>query len=293
MNRATSDWMAVDWRRGGLRVWVLDAAGAVRARLTGAPWSPGMTRDALERALGGVISGHLDDDAPTEILVTGDVAMPGVLGPEARKVPCTPLDPATLAAVSFRDDRFGLRVVPGLRGTAPPALMLGDAVRVAGFLAVNAGFDGVICLPGARSHWVHVSAGEIVSFQTAVTQVMVKAALTSIGVAPGAVELGEVGLAVMEDVMSRPERIGQKIGSNAAQLALGATQDAATRAAIWGAFLGLELASMKSFWLGQQVALVADDALAPLYRAALGAQGIVPRVMDEEGALLEGFKSLR
>ena len=41
--------------------------------------------------------------------------------------------------------------------------------QIAGALALMPGFDGVVCLPGTHSKGVHVSAGEIVSFQTATT----------------------------------------------------------------------------------------------------------------------------
>ena len=43
------------------------------------------------------------------------------------------------------------------------------AVQIAGALAVQSGFDGVICLPGSHTKWAHISAGEVVSFQSFMT----------------------------------------------------------------------------------------------------------------------------
>ena len=47
--------------------------------------------------------------------------------------------------------------------------MRGEETQIAGFLALNPKFDGVICLPGTHTKWVHISAGEIVSFRTFMT----------------------------------------------------------------------------------------------------------------------------
>ena len=48
-------------------------------------------------------------------------------------------------------------------------VMRGEETQIAGFLRLNTGWDGVICLPGTHSKWVHVSAGEIISFRTFMT----------------------------------------------------------------------------------------------------------------------------
>ena len=42
-------------------------------------------------------------------------------------------------------------------------------VVLAGFLAHVPDFDGVLCLPGTHTKWVHISAGEIVSFSSFMT----------------------------------------------------------------------------------------------------------------------------
>lgn len=290
-----ADWMAVEWRADGMTVWVMGADGTVKDRLTGQQGSRGLSLDALEMALGAVIAGHLDDDAETEILIAGDPARPAFWSKDvvARKVPATPLIRDSLTPVGLRDGRMQVKLVSGLIQSAPPALMLSDTLRVAGYLAQTDGFDGVICLPGNRSHWVHVSAGEVVSFQTVMTQHLVRAALDAVGVAPGGTALGDIGIAAMEDAMSRPERIGQKIGSIAAQIAVNATSEDDTREAVLGAFLGLELAAMRPYWLGQQVALVAKDTDRAAYETAMTAQAIMLQTADEEEALLDGFRTLR
>lgn len=295
MVEQNADWMAVDWRADGLTVWVMGADGSVKDRLTGDQGDRGLSPGGLEMALGAVIAGHLDDDSETGIWIAGNPARPSFWSEQvvARKVPATPLADDSLTSVGLRDGRMRVRLVSGLIQSGPPALMLTDTLRVAGFLAKNDGFDGVICLPGDKSHWVHVSAGEVVSFQTVMTQDLVRAALHAVGVEPGATTLGDIGIASMEDAMSHPERIGQKIGSISAQVAVNAVTEAETREGILGAFLGLELASMRPYWLGQQVALIAGDDDRAAYEAAMKAQAIMLLSGDEEETLLDGFRAAR
>jgi phosphonate metabolism protein PhnN/1,5-bisphosphokinase (PRPP-forming) len=65
--------------------------------------------------------------------------------------------------------RLSVHVAPGLRQGKPADVMRGEETQIAGFLALNPNWDGVICLPGTHSKWVHISAGEVVSFQTFLT----------------------------------------------------------------------------------------------------------------------------
>ena len=69
---------------------------------------------------------------------------------------CTPPPP--------RDPRLALFIVPGLSQASPPDVMRGEETQIAGFLAAHPGFDGVLCLPGTHTKWVHLSAGEVVEF---------------------------------------------------------------------------------------------------------------------------------
>ena len=47
--------------------------------------------------------------------------------------------------------------------------MRGEETQVAGFLALNEGWDGTLCLPGSHTKWVAVSAGEVTGFRTFMT----------------------------------------------------------------------------------------------------------------------------
>jgi 2-dehydro-3-deoxygalactonokinase len=47
--------------------------------------------------------------------------------------------------------------------------MRGEETGIAGFLEREPGFNGALCLPGTDTKWARVSAGEVVSFRTAMT----------------------------------------------------------------------------------------------------------------------------
>lgn len=283
---ATSDWIAVEWSRGHLRAWVMGPDGKPRHELAAdAPDGEG-----FETTLGRLVADYLEDDAATDILVAGDPAGPtGWQATPVSTVPCAPLPAGDLLRIATRDDRLRLSVVPGVAQQAPKGLLLADTLRVGGFLAQNDGFDGVICLAGHESHWVHVSAGEIVSFRSFLTGDLVEAmqAFLSVEGAPGDGFEGAVS-----DGMAKPELVPGRLASILAGARLGQT-DEADIDALWGLFLGQEIAATRAYWLGQRVVVIGSGARADLYAQALEAQAAMVERADEKDALLAGFRALR
>jgi len=155
-----------------------------------------------------------------------------------------------------------------------PAAVLPAAARVliAGVLEAQPDWDGIIVLPQRDvTHWVHVSAREIVSFQGAATG-RLAAALGATGHTFDESALG--------DTMSRPERLATQL--NAASLTGGS-------AMLLGHLLGAELASMKAYWLGQEVRIIGD--LAP-YAGALASQGVAAEAAPRAQAWQAGLMAL-
>ena len=68
--------------------------------------------------------------------------------------------------VRCSDDRLNVRILGGLRQDNPADVMRGEETQIRGFLSIFSNFDGIICLPGTHTKWVHVSAGEVISFRT-------------------------------------------------------------------------------------------------------------------------------
>ena len=113
------------------------------------------------------------------------------------------------------DPRLDVRVIPGLKQTSPADVMRGEETQIAGYLAGNPGFDGVLCLPGTHSKWVQVSAGEVVSFRTFMTGEMF-ALLARTSVLRLTVGEGWHDAAFADavaDSMARPEALSQRLFS--------------------------------------------------------------------------------
>lgn len=290
------DWIAVDWGTSNLRVWAM-AGGQVMAHATSDDGMGRLDRDGFEPALLRLVGDWLDPARKTDVIACGMVgSRQGWLEAPYRTAPCAPLDPAALVTAPTRDPRLSVRVVPGLKQDCPADVMRGEETQIAGALALNPGFDGVLCLPGTHSKWVHVSAGEVVSFQTFMTGEMF--ALLSQG---SVLRHGMAGDgwddaafdAALSDALSRPERLGARLFSIRAEGLLAGLPPAAARARLSGLLIGTELAAAKPYWLGQPVAVIGSDALARAYGRALAAQGAAPHVLNATDCTLAGLSAAR
>ena len=288
-----TDWIAIDWGTSNLRVWLIGPDGAIRDQRASDQGMGGLDRDGFEPALLALIGDWLPADRVTPALACGMVgARQGWVEAPYAAVPCKPAQTGGKAA-PVRDPRMALRILPGLYQTSPRAdVMRGEETQVAGYLAAHPNFDGVICLPGTHTKWVHVSAGEVVSFQTVMTgelfalltgQSVLRHSVQGDGWDEAAFDAG------VDDTLSRPAGLtGWLFELRAADLVQG--QPAATaRARLSGLLIGAELAGTKPYWLGQPVALIGDPAFAALYARALQAQGVQTATAEAQPMTLAGL----
>lgn len=138
-----------------------------------------------------------------------------------------------------------------------PADVLGAWPRlwIAGFLASHDNWDGVLCIEtGDASHWVHVSADEIVSF----------ASFLSLRLAAFLGGGDTADPDALADSQSRPERLASHLRQ---------AEVAGNPAAITGHLIGAELSASRVYWLGQQVGVIAPKGADSIYARVLAAQG--------------------
>lgn len=285
------DWIAVDWGTSNLRAFAMGPSG-VLAEATSEDGMGRLTREQFEPALLALITPWLT--APvTQVIACGMVgSRQGWVEAPYRATPCTPLDPAALITVATAAPRIRVQIVPGLRQNTPADVMRGEETQIAGVLALHPGFDGVLCLPGTHSKWVHVSAGEVVSFQTFMTGEMFALLSTASVLRHGMTGEGwdaAAFTAALSDALSRPEKIAARLFSLRAEGLLHNLAPAAARARLSGLLIGTELASAKPYWLGQDVVIVGATFLARLYEQALTAQGLHPRLVPASDAVIAGL----
>ena len=95
--------------------------------------------------------------------------------------------------------------------------------------------------------------------------------------------------AALADTLSRPERLATLLFALRAEGLLHGMTDATARARLSGLLIGAELAATRSYWLGQQIAVIGAGTLSRLYVAALSAQGAPATAVDANGITLAGL----
>ncbi len=256
----TPEWIAIDATTDGLRGWAMNGADVLAGARAAGAFAP---------ALAAVLA-ELPAAEAAPIIATGVDIPP-------RMVPCAPL-PQVLA-------RHGtLRAIPPLAQADPPALSHGAEARIAGFLATQPDFDGVVCVIARQTIWAHISAGEVVSFQS-----LLGGALADAVGGRGGAHDGDAFGDALADILSRPEKFAARLASVQAARQLGQIGADAAQSRINAVLIGAELAAMRPYWLGQQVAIIGSGAWAQRYADALAAQGAAPQRHDADDMALAGL----
>ena len=288
----TPDWIAVDWGTSNLRAWAMGEGGAL-ATASSDQGMGTLTREGFEPALLALIGDWLAPGKQTPVYACGMVgARQGWVEAPYRPTPCTPVAAMGLCPVATLDPRLSVQIVPGLSQSKPDDVMRGEETQIAGALALDPGFDGVICLPGTHSKWAHVSAGEVVSCQTFMTgelfallaaQSVLRHGIAAEGEDPDAFD------AAVSEALSRPERLAARLFSLRAEGLLNNLSSVSARARLSGLLIGAELAGAKPYWLGQRVRLIGSETLSASYARALAAQGVVAEPLPAAECTLAGL----
>jgi len=274
-------WIAVDWGTSHLRAWLMDARDQVIEQRRSDAGMARLGRDQFAGALEALVGRF---DGP--VVACGMVgARQGWAEAPYAQAPCAP--PSAAAASRVGD----VHILPGISQARPADVMRGEETQIAGYLSGNPDFDGVICLPGTHTKWVHLSAGEIVSFRTSMTGELF-ALLSEQSVLRHSVGEGwddDAFAAGVSDALSKPEALGAALFHIRAQGLLGTPDPDVARARLSGLLIGAELAAMRPYWLGQAVALVGALDLVARYGDALQLQGVTTDVADGDAMTLEGL----
>lgn len=267
------DWIAVDLQPGRLRGWAMCGDSVQDRAELAAPETPPDIAAAVPVLA--ELRAALPWAASLPALICG---LP--LGPVT-----VPAKPADLLPVPVPE--LGALVLPALIQTNPPGLMAGAAARLAGFFTLNPNWDGVICLPGPLTHWVQVSAEEVVSFQSFLSGALIGALRQAPQLRDALAASGwndETFAEALDSTLSRPERLASGLAALQADHALGRLAPGQAPARLSGLLTGAELAAARPYWLGQQVAVLGEEADARPYAAGLERQG-VPCLRTDPGRM--------
>ncbi len=284
-----ADWIAVDWGTSNMRAWAL-RDGAVLAEGRSDKGMGSLAPDEFEAALLEVIEPWLGQNR-IPLVACGMVgAKQGWAEAAYSKVPCLPVGPGAVRP-KVRDTRLDVAILPGLSQADPADVMRGEETQIAGYLAKDPEFDGVLCMPGTHTKWVQISAGEVVSFRTFMTGEMF-ALMSEQSVLKHSVGNGWDASAfetAVADAMSRPEALANRFFSLRAEGLLAGLSSEAATARLSGLLIGAELAAARPYWLGQNIVLIGAPKLATLYATALALQGAVTETADATQTTLAGL----
>ncbi len=285
-----ADWIAADWGTSNLRVWAMAHDGSVVAEACSDQGMGKLDRDGFEPAFLDLAGAWID--GPTTVIACGMVgARQGWAEAKYARVPCPATSDALSQATTKHPD-LSVHIIPGVCQDSPADVMRGEETQIAGFLARNLNWDGVICLPGTHTKWVHVSANEIVSFQTFMTGEMFAAISQSTVLRHSVASEGWDDTAfetALSDTMSRPERLATNLFSLRAEGLLHDMSATTARARLSGLLIGAELAGARPYWLGQQIAVIGAGKISALYIKALGLQGVPATQVQGDSVTLAGL----
>lgn len=289
-------WIAVDWGTSRLRAWLMDGA-SVADSATSDQGMAGLAPEAFEAALLSIIDPWLE--SARDVIACGMVgAKQGWVEAPYRAAPCAAAATDLIVAPTS-DPRMTVHIAPGVSQASPPDVMRGEETQIAGFLMDMPDFDGVVCLPGTHTKWVHISAEEIVSFRTFMTGeifalIAEKSVLRhDIGPDTGGGWIEAAFLEAVDEAISRPEALAARLFALRAASLLDGPSPNAARSRASGLLVGMELAAARPYWLGRDVAVLGDGAQATAYAAALNVQGAPVTTASAEAATLRGLIALQ
>ncbi|MEO0357029.1 MAG: 2-dehydro-3-deoxygalactonokinase [Pseudomonadota bacterium] len=290
-------WVAIDWGTSHLRAWAMSEDGQELAFASSDQGIGRISPADCEAALLDVIAPWIAAGA-TEVVACGMIgSRHGWVEAPYAKTPCAP-PTETIIAPTERDG-LNVHVIGGVQQDDPADVMRGEETQIAGFLALNPDWDGVLCLPGTHTKWVQISAGELISFQTFMTGEMFDL-LSQASTLRHAIRADaghwddDVFTQALADALARPEATAARLFHiRAASVSqTDSLPDGWTTARLSGLLIGAELAAARPYWLGMPVAVIGARQVADPYTTGLVAQGVPVVQTDATQMTLAGLKAV-
>lgn len=289
------EWIAVDWGTTHLRAWVLGPARAKPAVLSSTDGMGRLAPDEFEHALLRLLEPYLPAGRVVQVVACGMVgARQGWFEAPYASVPCPPPGIRDAVLAPAGDPRLAVRILPGVSQANPPDVMRGEETQIAGLLADTPGFDGVICLPGTHTKWVHLRNGAIDRFRTFMTgeiyDLLSRHSVLRHGMSQDAWDR-DAYLEAIDDAMEQPRLVSAELFSLRAATLLHDMPPAVFRARLSGLLVGLELAGVLASEAIAQVTLIGSEALSGPYAEALRSRGVRAERLSGDAMTLAGLKA--
>jgi 2-dehydro-3-deoxygalactonokinase len=271
------NWIAVDWGTTNLRIWQCDQAGNVLDETKVQMGMGALTASEYEGVLISHIDHHLSGKGITEVLVCGMAgARQGWQDAGYLTAPCN--TPALNQAVTVptADPRIMVRILPGIKQPDPADVMRGEETQIAGFLKQTPDYNGLICLPGTHSKWVHIQNGRVVVFQTFMTgevyDLLSRNSVLKHSVSGECFSQSDF-VDAAKSAFENPTDVSSQLFRLRAQHLVNDTDATVLSARLSGILIGQEVAAMERQWNHLPITLIGEEALCSLYKSVLEAVG--------------------
>lgn len=288
---------AVDWGTTRMRVWLLDAGGAVL--------SERRSDDGMLTAAGvgfaKVLEKHLAELAAAPDL---PVIMAGMVGARQGWVEAPYVEtPATLAnvlagAIKVPGVARDAGIIPGIAQAdiERPDVMRGEETQLAGIAALRGTGSHLVCMPGTHSKWVVVQDGVVNRFGTWMTgelyAVIARESVLKHSVGGGSLAFSPKSAAFAKAVrhgLDDPASLTARLFRIRAAGLLHKLPPEDAAATLSGLLIGGEIASARHGFDGGEVILVGSGLMYELYATALGVAGLGSRPADADEAVRGGL----
>lgn len=289
-----TQWIAIEASQSQLMAWLVGPNGNI---LNQSKANLHFENAPLQQALS-MIENWLVDHVTTDVFSCG-LRQHGLS--TLPNVPYSSDNSERLFLIDCEDERVRMHEVLGVRQAEPADFMTYETTMIAGYLTENPKFDGVICIPAQNSKWVRVSAEEIVSFESYMSEELL-GALIGFAKWNDIEDLGwdwDAFDSALEDVISKPEKLAGRLMqvrqngflsfSNLEDRSV--SHNSLSRFA--GLLLGAEIASSRPYWLGQEVIVLGQGKLDKCYVKALQAQGAMVSIAPLATPSLLGLAAAR
>lgn len=285
------EWVAVDWGTSHVRAWAMSQENEVLAFAHSDEGMGQLAPNEFEPALLRLIDRWLTKKHKTHVIACGMVgAKQGWVEADYIAVPCRPEGPLT--QVPVKDLRIKVSICSGLKQSTPTDVMRGEETQIAGLLAQQPEFNGVVCLPGTHTKWAQVNGSKVQEFQTFMTGELF-ALLSKYSVLRHSVcdsEWDQIAFReAVKNALFNPSSVASYLFKIRAGSLLEGTHPASAQAMLSGYLIGLELAAVQSYWKSNNVVIIGTDSLAQHYADSLRELGCHPLILESEKMTLKGL----
>lgn len=293
-SKPTASWIAADWGTTNLRIWALDAADTILDHRSSDQGMGKLRREEFEPALLALVSDLLAPQDVTPIIVCGMAgSRQGWAEAPYKAVPCTPPGLAEATVVKAQDRRLDVRILPGIKQTGPADVMRGEETQIAGYLAEQPAFSGLICLPGTHTKWAAIDRGTVTIFKTCMTgetfALLSKHSVLRHSLSPDELDQDAFQTAVRE-IVDQPENLAGELFGIRARTLVGDQSPAAASGRLSGLLIGAEMAAMASQFDLSHSVLLGSDRIARAYALALKTLGHSSELVDADAITLKGLR---